>query len=292
MSPCVKRPGTGCQINYVESIGTESGDTLVAMTTSSNRFSSVSTSAVKLLQLTDTHLFADPDLDFDGVRTLESLKEVIAFSRIYHWPPDAVVLTGDLVHDPVKEAYSALKRVLSELGVPTYCIPGNHDDPELMRSVLPGNNVYITKQLLLGNWQLILLNTYVPNSHGGALSRVELDFLEYCLASRREVPSVVCLHHPPVPIDSPWMDAMALRNPDDLFAILEGFSQVRCVLWGHIHQLFEKELRGIKLLGTPSTCIQFKPRTEGFELDELGPGYRWLILHDNGQMDTGVIHIS
>ena len=47
----------------------------------------------------------------------------------------------------------------------------------------------------------------------------------------------------------------------------------------------------MRWLGTPSTCIQFAPGSAEFALDEQMPGYRWLHLYDEGQLDTGVSRV-
>jgi Icc protein len=41
-------------------------------------------------------------------------------------------------------------------------------------------------------------------------------------------------------------------------------------------------------MSTPSTCIQFKPGSKTFALDDLPPGYRRLDLHADGNIDTAV----
>jgi Icc protein len=83
-----------------------------------------------------------------------------------------------------------------------------------------------------------------------------------------------------------------LRNPEALFTVLDRFPQVRAVLWGHVHQEFDQLRDGVRLMATPSTCIQFAPNSVDFGLDELAPGYRWLRLHDDGQIETGVSRIA
>jgi Icc protein len=43
---------------------------------------------------------------------------------------------------------------------------------------------------------------------------------------------------------------------------------------------------------TPSTCVQFKPNSKNFTIDTEGPGYRWLDLHADGSIDTGLTRIE
>ncbi|MGA1383685.1 MAG: 3',5'-cyclic-AMP phosphodiesterase, partial [Steroidobacteraceae bacterium] len=44
----------------------------------------------------------------------------------------------------------------------------------------------------------------------------------------------------------------------------------------------------LKLMATPSTCVQFRPRVADFEIDERPPGYRVLTLHADGRIETTV----
>ena len=44
----------------------------------------------------------------------------------------------------------------------------------------------------------------------------------------------------------------------------------------------------VLLLSAPSTCIQFLPNSVGFAVDMTAPGYRWLELHPDGRIDTGI----
>ncbi|MCU7797626.1 MAG: 3',5'-cyclic-AMP phosphodiesterase, partial [Candidatus Thiodiazotropha sp. (ex Myrtea spinifera)] len=64
--------------------------------------------------------------------------------------------------------------------------------------------------------------------------------------------------------------------------------QVKAVLCGHIHQEFQGEHNGVKLLGTPSTCVQFIAGQDDFGIDACPPGYRWLTLQQNGDIETGL----
>ncbi len=240
---------------------------------------------IRVVQITDTHIFASSDDLFDGVDTSASLAAVIQHIKQQEELPDVVLVSGDLVHDPVSAAYLKLQQQLLGLDVPMFCIPGNHDDPDLMHSSLNLNNLHTNKIIKAGAWGVILLNTHLAGSHAGSLKSEELDFLEQSLKRFRKKFILVCLHHPPVSIASPWMDAMMLENPEDLFSVIDNHKQVRSIIWGHIHQEFRTKRRDVILYGSPSTCIQFKPGSETYARDELGPGYSVLRLYEDGRVE-------
>jgi len=64
------------------------------------------------------------------------------------------------------------------------------------------------------------------------------------------------------------------------------------VLWGHVHQEFDQSMQGVRWLATPSTCVQFTPRSDDFAVDSTAPGYRWLRLYDDGHIQTAVSRVQ
>jgi Icc protein len=242
--------------------------------------------------LTDTHIFADPNETFGGASTLKTLQAVIRQARDRHWPADAVVVTGDLVNDPDPGAYRILRQCLRELTVPVYCIPGNHDDPGMMDLALTGDNIQRVDAVGIGPWRLVFVNTCDPGNPSGHITDPGLDTLEASLLVSGDQPVLVFLHHHPVPIGSSWMDKMMLENPQDFFHILDRCPNVKGVFWGHIHQEFHTVRHGARLFGAPSTCIQFQPGADSYLPSPLGPGYRWLELHPDGNFETGVSYLD
>ena len=94
---------------------------------------------VNLVQLTDTHIAADPGELLAGVNTTDTLLDVInAVNR--REDLDLALLTGDLAGDPSAEVYEKLAGILRRLELPVYCLAGNHDDPALMERLLNSGN--------------------------------------------------------------------------------------------------------------------------------------------------------
>jgi Icc protein len=48
---------------------------------------------------------------------------------------------------------------------------------------------------------------------------------------------------------------------------------------------------GVRVLGTPSTCFQFKPDSHDFGLDITSPGYRTIDLYADGGIETQVVRL-
>jgi len=84
------------------------------------------------------------------------------------------------------------------------------------------------------------------------------------------------------------MDTMVLENADEFLTVIQKHPHARVVVFGHVHQAMD-EVRGrLRLLASPSTCFQFKPKSLAFALDRVPPGYRWIELYSDGTIDTGV----
>ena len=54
----------------------------------------------------------------------------------------------------------------------------------------------------------------------------------------------------------------------------------------------EKERNGVRLMASPSSCIQFAPNSRDFRMDDQPPGYRWLELAPDGGIETGVSRVE
>ncbi len=65
-----------------------------------------------------------------------------------------------------------------------------------------------------------------------------------------------------------WIDQHRLKNAEDLKDVLARHHNIKLVLFGHVHQDSCNEWHGIYFLSTPSTSVQFKPKSEDFALDQ------------------------
>lgn len=250
----------------------------------------------ELLQITDTHIFADEKERFDDVDTRASLNQVLNLARDNNWPVDAILATGDLVHDPRTIAYERWLEVFTSIEEPVFCLPGNHDSPGLMYKLLNTHNVHTSKSIKIGSWLIIMLDSFLLNTHAGQLQQDELDLLDDILGENQDMHQdkhvLVCLHHPPVEIGSVWMDSMRLNNPQDFFQVLDKYHQIKAVLWGHIHQEFKAERNGVCLMASPSTCVQFMPGAGEYQKDGRAAGYRYLKLHSSGEIETYTLRLN
>lgn len=247
---------------------------------------------LQIAQFTDIHLFADKREAVKGVQTWHSFQKVLDHFKHLPQTPDLLLLTGDLSQDETTESYCLLRDALAPLHIPTYWIPGNHDRSDLLASILGDAPFSTEKQIQIGEWQILLLDSVIPGAVQGRLSDATLDWIEDHLTRNPAMPTLIALHHPPLAVESAWMDAIGLENSAEFRALIHRHPQVKAVICGHVHQEFDEQRQRIRYLATPSTCVQFKPKSDVFMIDgDRPPGFRLLDLHPDGSLETWVKRI-
>lgn len=235
--------------------------------------------AVRILQITDTHLFAGETDTLLGINTLNSYHAVLDAIVKQQLPADLIVATGDLVQDQSIRAYQRFTDGIARLPAPCVWLPGNHDYQPSMAKELAAAGISSSKQVLLGEqWQILLLDSQVQGVPHGELSDDQLIWLDNCLAQQPDRHTVVMLHHHPLASGCTWLDQHSLRNSHMLAEVLTRYQNIDAILCGHIHQDMDVMWNGIRMLATPSTCVQFKPHCTNFTLDTVAPGWRYLEL--------------
>lgn len=244
----------------------------------------------RLIQITDSHLFADRATIFDGLNTFDTLMDVVDLVSSREPSIDCLLCTGDLAQDSSTEAYLNFLAAVSILKAPQLWIPGNHDIRSNMQQALSQDSINLKRSVQLGKWQVIMLDSSVEGQVYGLLDQKELADLDLELADseRSNAHVLVCVHHNCIPVAAAWLQQHCLKNSDELFSILDKYTHVKGVLYGHIHQEIEVEYKEIKIMATPSTCIQFHPNNDDFTIDNEKPAYRWLDLMPDGEIKTGV----
>src|SRR5260221_9591873 len=136
---------------------------------------------IRLLQFTDPHLVARADGARRGVSTGDALQGVLRHAGAHRWNADALLLTGDLVNDD-PGGYAAVRELFGALGKPVWCLPGNHDDGELMRRELAEAPFQVGGFHDLGAWRIVLIDSCVAGHALGHVSASDHARLEARLA--------------------------------------------------------------------------------------------------------------
>lgn len=250
------------------------------------------TEPVRILHITDTHLHANRDATMRGLNTFESFKAVVEHALASSLPIDAVISTGDLVQDETRPGYERFCDVMRPIAAPVHCIPGNHDSPEIMAELLNEPPFHFCGSAIYEDWCLVMMNTSNHWDDCGRFDESDLAGLREALETNRERHILIGMHHHPLPTGSRWLDGLDLRNRNEFFSVIEPYPNVRCVVWGHVHQASDRMHNGVRMLSTPSTGSQFRPNSDVFRLDTRPPGYRWINLLPDGNIDTEVVWLD
>jgi 3',5'-cyclic-AMP phosphodiesterase len=249
---------------------------------------------VRILQITDLHLFADRTKRLLNINTWDSFQAVLddVKKQCELIPPQLIALTGDLCQEASIPAYQQIITAFKEFKCPVAWIAGNHDDLPLMKQGLIGQPLVPEKDFKFDDWEIILLNSAWPDHVEGKIVSEELKQLELKLTKSNAKHHFLMVHHHLLELHTPWLDTLNISNASQLLDLIDKFPTIKIVLSGHVHQLNEQLRNKVSFLTTPSTCIQFKPHSSKFTPDSIYPGYRWFNLLPNGQFRTEIRRVQ
>ena len=250
--------------------------------------------AVDVLQITDTHLGVEPNTPLLSMDTDDSLLAVLDSAGKVLPAPDLLLATGDLSDQGALNAYFRLRDYTRSVCQHQFWLLGNHDHAETLRQATDDNKDLIRNDIRVGAWQIVMLNSQIPGQVGGRLGPRQLALLEEALQAGADagLNTLVCLHHQPEPVGSAWIDSQAVLDADEMFTVIEQYPNAKAVLWGHVHQEVDYLRKSVRMLATPSTCIQFARHSDDFKVDDLPPGFRHLQLLPDGSINTQVYRVT
>jgi 3',5'-cyclic AMP phosphodiesterase CpdA len=219
-----------------------------------------------ICQLTDLHVCPAGTLAYGTVDTNAMAERTLAAVAAFDPRPDVLLLTGDLVDRGEDAAYAMLRALLHRtVSIPTYALPGNHDQRDAMRRGLggllgpagaagpDGMICYVIEHLPL---RIVMLDTLVPGANHGELGDNQLAFLDQALAAAPERPTVIAMHHPPFATGIGFMDRDMLRDADAFGAVVARHPQVERVLCGHVHRAITGRVAHAAAIIAPPACHQ------------------------------------
>lgn len=220
------------------------------------------------LHLTDPHL-PPPGGTVFGLDTAPRLAAAIADIAGRHGPGSAApaafaVVTGDLVRDGEPAAYARLRVMLAGLPCPAHLLLGNHDSRAAFRAAFPEAPVdphgFVQAAFPSPAGLCLLLDTHEPGRAEGRLCPQRLGWLAERLAEGGAAggsPVLLFLHHPPLPVGIPAMDAIGLLEAEALWEVLAPHrARIRHLFHGHLHRPIAGSWRGIPLSSLRGTGFE------------------------------------
>lgn len=241
----------------------------------------------RIIQITDLHVLQDPQALLKGVDVRYFLERVVEQLREQESACDALVITGDHTHDELEASYCYLRDLFAPWSDRLFQVPGNHDERRILRSVFSAridghHGDLIQFHFETSGWFCLGLDTHDPGRVSGILTEQQVAAARrHADNSAAERIAVFC-HHPPVLLESEWMDAIGLAGAEHLRSWCETDPRLQLVCCGHVHHESEHTCGHATILTTPSTGVQFSPLGAVPNFIPGQPGYRVLELTEQG----------
>ncbi|MBL4629863.1 MAG: metallophosphoesterase [Paraglaciecola sp.] len=247
---------------------------------------------MKIIQISDCHLFADPlKVGYNNINPLQSLAHILAEVKLHQ--PDVLLVTGDISGDGTEQSYLHFSNLLEQAKIDCRVgiIPGNHDDKIRLADNIPKADLWVNNpQLVLPNhWHIHLLDTQYQQTIG-QISEPSLKSIEQYVQRHPNDYHLLAAHHHPIPCGS-WMDKHEWTNRQEFNALVVHYPSIKGVVYGHIHTAIEQQKGACLYMACPSTCWQFAHQAF-FATNDLMPGYRVINLLKNGQISTSVHRLA
>ena len=249
--------------------------------------------AVRLVQLSDCHLGHNQDFTLAGVNTYHSFSRVLT-EVTTTLCPSLIFFTGDIACGGEKASYELFSEVIASAKRSYHqldyrWLPGNHDDFQTMKGAISQPFV---KAQVLDRWVAISMVSAVSGRVNGELTDAELQELNDLLEKHQDKYILLFVHHPPVDVGCKWLDEQRISNSKKLKKVLAQHGRVKAIFTGHVHQESATDWSGIQVYSTPSTCFQFSSHSDTFDISDQPPGYRWIEIYPDGQIKTGIEHVT
>jgi len=237
-------------------------------------------SEYKICLLTDIHLprQGEKAMQVDTYKNFESVIQMIKEEQ-----PDHIINAGDVCFkEPVKETYLWFKSYMDSLNIPYSTIVGNHDESEMLASIVhpelnynnKSNELYYVKYI--NEIKFIFLDT-----GRGELSQDQWEWFEMELNYQGAI--FIIMHHPPVGALVPHMDNRYSFRESEKFQKLMGTHEGPVTIFtGHYHVERTILMIDFNLIITPSCYVQIDDRYEEFHADHTHPCFRNIYLGREG----------
>jgi len=218
--------------------------------------------------LSDTHVPSDPKKIQGRINMTDHFVKAVDQVVGLKTAPGGAIMCGDLSHvSGLREDYRQFAPIagkLSQAGIPTHLLMGNHDHIENLyaelasarpsRAMVSGKHVSIV-QSPRANW-FLLDSLEITNNPPGALGKEQLAWLAESLDAHTDRPAIVMAHHDPSllpPKRRPKRDS-GLKDGDALLDLLAPRRHVKAFIHGHRHQWRHRTHRGLHIMALPTTA--------------------------------------
>lgn len=246
------------------------------------------TAVIVIAHLSDTHIDG-------GDRSIRRTRAVMDYLEQLPYDLNAVLVTGDITDHARPDEYEEARKLLTSRH-PTMICPGNHDERVAFRQYLlgqPGSAKPINQVHHALGVVIALCDSSVPGKDAGLLEDETLTWLEDTLAEvPDDVPALVGFHHPPVPLNVPFVDDIRQFEEGRLAALASRHANLAAFICGHAHTAAATTFAGRPLLVAPGVVsairLPWESRTgsPGHIHVDLPPALAFHVLDDEGRLTT------
>ena len=197
-----------------------------------------------IAQISDTHLMlGTPDAD----RRMHDFASTIADINALDPAPDAIVHTGDIVHNGRADEYARAAAIFAAARAPVYVLAGNRDDRRNLRAAFSARG-YLARDadcidFVVEDYpvRLIALDTLSPGHNKGEFSAAQVERLIAVMEAQTTKPIAVFTHHPPFEV-MVGPERFHFESPDGIARLREALQRcdrVIAVFSGHVHRAAE-----------------------------------------------------
>jgi 3',5'-cyclic AMP phosphodiesterase CpdA len=194
-----------------------------------------------IAQISDTHIALDTP---DANQRIRDFEVTIADINALDPTPDAIVHTGDIVHNGRKDEYAEATRILAQARAPVYVIPGNKDNRVNLRAAFsphgylkPGSD-FIEYAIEDYPVRLIAVDTLNISSNKGDFCPERAKRLIELIDAETKKPIAIFAHHPPFEVKV-GPDPLNFETPEMMARLrqaLQHSDRVVAVFSGHVHR--------------------------------------------------------
>lgn len=244
----------------------------------------------RLIQISDIHLVEDINAIEKGRSPSKQLERALLDMEQKIPGEKTIIITGDLVSSITTLTYQQLAGLFDKINHPIYVIPGNHDDPVMLKEHFVGKNIFHKKEIELDGWVALLLDSSTPGVilGSGRLSDLEMAKTEELLIKHRNKNIVIFIHHPPILFGATWFQNNCLENNKEFLKLIKNFDNIKIIAFGHAHTQHTEAIDGKIYFGAPSCWIQVDHTVnENIAYSNVPGGYNWFWLAKSGEFGYG-----
>ena len=206
---------------------------------------------MEIVQLSDIHV---------GAQFREQIFEKV-IHEVNSLNPDAVVITGDLTNEGLKEQYEKCKTLISKINAEKIiAISGNHDYRNTGYLHFKKYFPFQTINELDDNVVLVTLGTARPDRDEGEVGYRQTLWLERTMKKYQNKTTILAMHHHLIGIPDTGSDRLTIIDAGDVLrATLD--SNVNLVLCGHKHRPWLWDFNNLLIANAGSVSSE---RVRGF----------------------------